>query len=263
MSAVLGIDAAWTTAAPSGVALVEKAVTGWRLIHVAASYQAFHDLAPSDGTSIDNQSSVLPEAARLLETSRKLCSRDVDLVAIDMPLARAPITGRRVSDDEVSRAYARHQCGTHSPSGVRPGQISECLTQGFDRAGYPLRTLEFSAPGLIEVYPHPALVELARASKRLPYKVSKIRKYWPDRTSDERRALLFREWSQILELLETQITGVSAALPALRPDASRAELKSYEDKLDAVICAWSGIRVLEGRATPFGDQNSTIWIPLG
>jgi predicted RNase H-like nuclease len=230
---------------------------------VTEAYRAFYDLAAPNKPSVPRQCSAVPDAVKLIETSRQLCGRYIDVIAIDMPLARVPITGRRVSDNAVSSAYCARGCGTHSPSRTRPGLISDQLTIEFDRAGYPLQTLQFSPPGLVEVYPHPALVELAGALKRLPYKVSKIRRYWPEYTADERRALLFREWSQIVELLEAQIAGVSAALPALRPEASRAELKSYEDKLDAVICAWSGIRVLEGRATPFGDQDSAIWIPSG
>jgi hypothetical protein len=50
-------------------------------------------------------------------------------------------------------------------------------------------------------------------------------------------------------------------VPTPELTATRAELKAYEDKLDAVICAWVGICALEGRPTPFGDENSAIWIP--
>jgi predicted RNase H-like nuclease len=41
----------------------------------------------------------------------------------------------------------------------------------------------------------------------------------------------------------------------------RREVKAHEDALDAVICAWVGVCALEDRATPFGDENSAIWIP--
>jgi len=50
-------------------------------------------------------------------------------------------------------------------------------------------------------------------------------------------------------------------LQELRLDASAMELKAYEDSLDAVICAFVAICALQGRATPFGDRNSAIWIP--
>jgi hypothetical protein len=81
------------------------------------------------------------------------CGRPVDLIAIDMPLARSPIVGRRTCDDAVSRAYGGRKCGTHSPSASRPGRISEDLKNGFVRAGYPLLTDTIASKGTIEVYP--------------------------------------------------------------------------------------------------------------
>jgi predicted RNase H-like nuclease len=61
---------------------------------------------------------------------------------------------------------------------------------------------------LIEVYPHPALVELAASSERLPYKVSRARSYWPHATPRDRRNNLLREWLRIVDLLEGKIAGV-------------------------------------------------------
>jgi predicted RNase H-like nuclease len=39
------------------------------------------------------------------------------------------------------------------------------------------------------------------------------------------------------------------------------EMKAFEDMLDAVVCAWIGVTVLEGRARAYGDERSAIWIP--
>jgi predicted RNase H-like nuclease len=55
--------------------------------------------------------------------------------------------------------------------------------------------------------------------------------------------------------------GVAAALPSLEINASGTEVKAYEDALDAIICARVAICAVEGRAKPFGDENSAIWIP--
>jgi len=71
---------------------------------------------------------------------------------------------------------------------------------------------------------------------------------------------LFCQWRRIVELLEAEIAGVSIAMPAL--SATRAELKAYEDKLDAIVCAWVGICVREERARFFGNDGSAIWIPM-
>jgi predicted RNase H-like nuclease len=191
----------------------------------------------------------------------KLCGHSIDLVAIDMPLALEPIVGGRASDNAVSAAYGARKCGTHTPSANRPGRISDDLRSAFEAAGYPLLTRLVRPPGVIEVYPHPALVELASAHERLPYKASKVGRYWPSDTPERRRELLYREWKGIVTLLECQITGVGAALPMLDQQASGHNRKAYEDMLDAVVCCWVAVCALEGCAIPFGDDCSAIWIP--
>jgi len=261
MRAVLGIDAAWTPTHPSGVALAAQMGTAWRLVALSASYQRFHALAGRGSPAELRPSGSRPDAKELLATSRKLCGAPVDLVAIDMPLARGRIAGRRASDNALSSAYGAFKCGTHTPSGARPGPMSDELKEGFDEAGYPLQTSSISTPGVIEVYPHPALVQLADAPERLRYKVSKVRSYWPRSDATARRKFLLQEWAGIIALLETQIMGVTDALPSLPADARGHELKAFEDMLDAVVCAWVAICALEARATPFGDQNSAIWVP--
>lgn len=262
MKAVLGIDAAWTLTRPSGVALAARDAAWWRLIAATPSYREFNSLEDQRESEPEGFSDVTPRPDALLASASLLCGTSVDLVAIDMPLARSPISGRRKSDDVVSTVYGARKCGTHSPSISRPGQISADLTKSFEQAGYPLQTeVPVRQPGLIEVYPHPALVELAGASERLPYKASKVTRYWPSLTRAERRVRLYRQWSEIVALLEKEITGVAAALPKLATAASGIDVKAYEDALDAVICAWVAVCAVEGRAKPLGDENSAIWIP--
>jgi predicted RNase H-like nuclease len=144
---------------------------------------------------------------------------------------------------------------------LRPGRISDDLRVGFERAGYPLRTTAVVTPALVEAYPHPALVELSREPRRLPYKIGRIRSYWPLLTSLERRAQLNRTWRDIVSLLDQQIDGVAVHLPEMTEGVSTADMKSFEDKLDAIVCAWVAICCLEDKAVPFGDEDSSIWIP--
>jgi predicted RNase H-like nuclease len=257
--AVLGIDAAWTLTQPSGVALVAKSVDGWRLVCVEPSYQRFHAGAHGLPPEVRPSGSE-PKPNELLLSALKLCGRSLDLVAVDMPLARTPIAGRRASDDAVSRAYGARKAGTHTPSATRPGRISDNLRSAFEAAGYRLLTRVAEPPGMIEVYPHPALVELTSAEERLRYKASKVRNYWRHATTAERRDRLYAEWFRIVFHLEREIIGVKAALPIPSVWASGLELKTYEDMLDAVVYAWVGMCTLEGRAIPYGDDNSAIWI---
>lgn len=254
--AVLGIDAAWTPTQPSGVAVAREEPSGWRLIAVAHSYSRFCYLG--DHPSDDDHA---PNTSNLLAAATKRCGQAIDVVAVDMPLSRLPILGRRVSDNLVSTACGAKKCGTHSPSATRPGPLSDALREGFAKAGFPLLTNKRAPCGLIEVYPHPALVELAGAAERLPYKVSKVRRYWPSANPPERRHNLYRQWGEIVGLLEKQIAGVEAVLQPLPHDASGLRMKAYEDMLDAIVCAWVGTRFLEGTAIGFGDADFAIWIP--
>ncbi|MGO7301379.1 DUF429 domain-containing protein [Rhizobium ruizarguesonis] len=257
---VLGIDAAWTEGQPSGVALIADHGSGWEVIEATASYAAFLDIE-RDGSSVARHRGSIPDARSLLLATNTRLGRAVDLVAVDMPLSMIPIVSRRISDNMISTAYGARHASTYTPSATRPGKLSEGLRMGFEDAGYSLAVSGLKSRSLIEVYPHPALIELAAADRRLPYKQSKIRRYWPDASHGDRRANLLLTWARIVELLDVEIRGVSEALPLPPADARGYELKAFEDTLDAVVCAWAGACALNGRARAYGDDTSAIWVP--
>jgi predicted RNase H-like nuclease len=260
--AVLGIDAAWTERQPSGVAAAVETPSGWRLAAVAASYENF--IARANGAKQDARkpTASAPVAAELLDAARRICGACVDLVAVDMPMARAAITGRRFCDRAISAEYGARAASTHSPSAERPGKISDPLRAGFEASGY-LLCVSSPARGLIEVYPHPALIEFLEAPRRLEYKAAKIGKYWPGSSAVERHKKLREVWRRIVDALEPRIQGVRAALPPPDADERGSCLKAYEDKLDAVVCAAVAIASLKGEARGVGDENAAIWIPAG
>ncbi|WP_201269259.1 DUF429 domain-containing protein [Sinorhizobium meliloti] len=256
---VLGIDAAWTEREPSGVALISDDGSGWRLVEVAASYDGF--FLASDGEPIVRHRGSLLDAKKIVTAVEGKTGSMPDLVAIDMPLSRVPIVARRFSDNLISSLYGARGGGTHTPSSTRPGRISDDLRAGFDEAGYRLALTELRGRDLIEVYPHPALIELAAADQRLPYKHSKIAKYWRQDLPAMRRQRLLEVWSGIITLLDGRIQGAKVALPLPAVDARGYEMKAFEDSLDAVICAWVGVCALDGRAKAYGDGESAIWVP--
>ncbi|WP_249406404.1 DUF429 domain-containing protein [Rhizobium sp. CFBP 13726] len=260
MRSVLGIDAAWTHVEPSGVALVTDDGGGWRLLKVASSYHAF--LCDNLSMNARHRGST-PDPQALLAKSVSDVGSAITIVAIDMPLSTVPIVERRTSDNLISSLYGARHAGTHSPTALRPGKLSDELKIAFQREGYPLLTSENSLSGLIEVYPHPALIELASAARRLPYKHAKSGKYWPGETKMVRRQKLFEIWQHIVDLLERQLQGVAAALVLPDLGCRSYELKAFEDALDAVVCAWVGTCVLDGTAKAYGDDRSAIWIPTG
>lgn len=261
MRSVLGIDAAWTYTNPSGVALAKETEEGWELVTVSTSYEEFNSLS-GEGCYEKVSNPFIPSATELLNTCNRWLGRSVDLVAIDMPLSHAPITGRRAADNAVSKEYGGRNCSTHSPSSERPGSISSDLNRGFTLAGYPLQTKEIRPPGLIEVYPHPSLVELADAPERLKYKLAKTRKYWPTLERKERLEKVRAQWCLIASLLESHVRGVAGKLPTLDQHATGTQMKGVEDALDAIVCVWIAICALDGHIKPFGDEMSAIWIPV-
>ncbi|MFZ0204799.1 MAG: DUF429 domain-containing protein, partial [Roseiarcus sp.] len=139
MRTVLGIDAAWAGTQPSGVALAEETERGWRLKAAASSYARFEALAAL-APETPAQRGMKPDAIALLATCRHLTGREPDLIAVDMPLSRLPITGRRKSDNLVSSFYGARKCGTHSPSEQRPGPVSDGLRSALEERGYVLWT---------------------------------------------------------------------------------------------------------------------------
>lgn len=263
MRAVLGIDAAWTGHKASGVALAVETTGGWRLAVAEPSYERFveRSFSTPHAEPEDQRGGLFPGASALLEAAKNYCGVTPSLVAVDMPLSLTQITGRRASDNAVSKAYGGRKCGTHTPNPDRPGPVSEGLRRSFESVGYLLHTSEPLGCGVIEVYPHPALVELAEAGERFKYKVEKTRSYWPSLTPAERRHQLRQEWSKIVGLLDRELEGVSVQFDGFELQTSRREMKAIEDALDAVVCAWVAICALNGRAKPFGDRDSAIWIP--
>src|SRR2546427_180854 len=133
MDAILGIDAAWTRDQPSGVALAQRTALGWQCIAVAPSYDTF--IALSHGTPVDwNAPSIpgsAPPVAKLLEATARLTRAHLCVVAIDMPVATVPITGRRAVDNMISKTFGKRGCSTHSPGIDRPGNLGAALSREF------------------------------------------------------------------------------------------------------------------------------------
>ncbi len=266
MSVVLGIDAAWTPGEPSGVALVVSRGSAWRCIAVAPSYATF--LSLPEGAAVDWQqrrfSGSAPDVRALLAAARRLAGASVDLVTVDMPISKQPIEGRRTADNAVSKAFGARGCSAHSPGVVRPGALGATLSQAFADAGFPVATTTArpsTGPHLLEVYPHPALLSLLGRDFRVPYKVSRARRYWPSKTSARRIEALLTEFGAIYDAL----TAVFGPLPLPHPSQITSEtlsaLKRHEDALDALVCAWVGVQFLAGKAQPYGDETAAVWCP--
>lgn len=261
MALILGIDAAWTKIGSSGIALLETRNGRRTVLAANSSYSEFLGDAAGDRQ-------LAPDARLLLQKAESIAGAAVDLVAMDMPMARTRITGRRVADNAISVAFSAQWASTHSPNKMRPGPFGERFANSFAKAGYRLATDSLQVTGghaLVEVYPLVALVRLMNVAVRPAYKVAKVAKYYrnivPPLTKEQRIEHLLETWAEILTALDREISDFHFELPQ-RPLKSATELKPYEDKLDAIICAWVGACVVEKRAQPFGNHDCAIWAPI-
>jgi hypothetical protein len=104
---ILAIDAAWTCTEPSGVVLLAQNGAAWNCLCVAPSYEAFLDCAR--GMQVDwirgNFRGSRPDVPDLLRAAHALAGTDVDLVALDMPIATVPFSARRTADNTISVTF--------------------------------------------------------------------------------------------------------------------------------------------------------------
>jgi predicted RNase H-like nuclease len=266
LTTILAIDAAWTNSEPSGVALVKSDNSGWRCIAAVPSYNAF--IALSQGIQVQwgagSFNGTPPNVAQLLQSAQQLAGTHIDLVAIDIPVATVPLAGRRAADQSISMVFGSRGCSTHSPTQLRPGRLGRNLLRDLIAAGYPLSTTT-TPPGslqhTVEVYPHPALLTLLHRNYRVPYKVSKSKRYWPQQLIIQRIQNLLCEFVVIEAGLANIFGHTGIPLPSPSSTTSLASLKRYEDALDALVCAWVGTQYVSGTIVPYGDSTAAIWTP--
>ena len=261
-TAILGIDPAWTDAGSSGVALLRRAGKKWKRVAVASSYADFMKRAKLPGPEVHDNT--FPGAENLLRAAKNLLNGlPVDLVCVDMPLSLVPITGRRSADNAILAIFGHWKCGTVSPTKKRPGFLAAKIRDQFKSRGFRLATTRMGAgtcPAIIEVYPHTALLSLLHAKERVPYKITKAAHYNPHMGPDAARDCVRSKWRRIGSAL-----GEYISIPSHWEFPSRTsrvrQMKSYEDALDALICAWVGIQYLDGCISAHGGETGAIWTP--
>ena len=262
--AVLGIDAAWTSTEPSGVALAVETEGGWRLAALEASYDQFLARAKGTAPGEARPGGSRPIAAELLAAARDDLraarrprrDRHADVAAPDRVDAGRPTVSSRSATAPWPRRRIRRARSGPARSATGCGRSSRRRAMRFA----PRRP---RAIGLIEVYPHPALIEFLKAERRLEYKAGKTGVYWPALSLDERHLNLRAVWARIVEALERRIGGVAERLPRPDPEVRGWRLKAYEDRLDAVVCAAVAIACSQRRsAVVHGDDDAAIWVPV-
>ena len=159
------------------------------------------------------------------------------LVAVDAPTIITNQTGMRLCDRLTHKYFGRYHAGCY-PANL--GLKFAARTTGFsqsllDRGFVHAATIEPQQLGRyqIEVFPHPATINL--------FGLEKILKYKKGRIADRRDELIkLRDYvSNILPNLEPKISLSSLnRIPAIAAKQTGKELKAIEDRLDSLICAY-------------------------
>lgn len=222
---VIGVDLAWSIRNRSGVAVVVPGTAGYVLESAVT--------AAGD--------------AEILERIAHAAGAGPALVAVDAPLCVPNEAGRRRCERELSADYGARHAGTHSSNRARfaryGGVRGERLVGALAAHGFALRDGAHLPPrsrSVVEVYPHPALVNLLALPSSLKYK----RK--PGRSA-EVRAQAWRALKQGLRGFgrdEPALGGLEALLRENDAESTGRASKDYEDRVDAVVCAYVGLHAL-------------------
>lgn len=157
------------------------------------------------------------------------------VIAVDAPLLVPNEVGRRASENELARVYGSRKAGPHSSNRrrllsvhgtVRGEQLAARLSaQGF---GDPWSE---SDRILLEVFPHPTIIEAFGLHERLVYKAKK-----GVDVAQRRQGL--RQLAALLDQLRAADPPLSGPTIEIGEQVRGSGLKEIEDRLDARICAW-------------------------
>lgn len=215
----VGIDIAWSENNPTGISVLEG----------------------------DKESASL-EAVGLVETDEQIIdfvSEEVGeedaIVTIDAPLKVPNEEGRRPAEEVTGKLFSKYDAGAHPANRKRLSQWTgrvrgEDIVEKLENKGFahsPRLEKHERSRKVMEVYPHPAMVALFDLDKILKYKNKSGRDY-------EFLYKEFRKFQENLRNLEdSEITLEAPEIVEKEVEGLIGQdLKAYEDKLDAVFCAY-------------------------
>ena len=172
------------------------------------------------------------------------------IIAVDAPTIIANLTGMREADKLTHKYFGRYHAGCYPANLSRPFaqktvEFGLCLeARGFVHA--PIIETQKLGRYQIEVFPHPATINLFKLDRIIKYKKGKLA---------ERQLELMKLCQYIIDILPNLEPSLNLAnsktknprssaficgsnLPEI--PTSIATLKALEDKLDALLCAYIG-----------------------
>lgn len=159
------------------------------------------------------------------------------VIAIDAPLIITNETGQRLCETAVGRRYGKNHASCHTSNlGLYKDAASVALTTALldDGFEHPRINDDKQKRVVAEVYPHAAMVALFKLDRIIKYKKGPVasRRLGLEQLRVKLRALSQAEPPLIGSLTLEKLLSVDLALLTGR------SLKDYEDKLDAVFCAY-------------------------
>lgn len=216
----VGVDLAWSTKNPSGVAALSYE-NGKLSLVFAKTVLTDDEMAQAVRDGADGRS----------------C-----FVAVDAPLVVPNETGRRRAEKLCGEMFRKYHAGAHPSNRQRLSQwtgsvrgedvVTLLAAQGF------AHRVDFGAQEedsvVFEVYPHPSMVVLFGLDRVIPYKAKPKRTYedlWRAFGVYQRHLRDLKGAQLPLELpesiIERDVTGLKGKA-----------LKEFEDTLDAIFCAY-------------------------
>ena len=156
------------------------------------------------------------------------------LIAVDAPTIIPNQTGMRLPDKLTHKYFGRYHAGCY-PANLNRPFASRTIDFGLSLSARnylhaPTIVAQQSGRYQIEVFPHPATVNLFNLEKIIKYKKGKL----AERTVELKR--LRNYITNVLPKLEPALD--TATLPAIATAIKGKELKAIEDQLDSLICAY-------------------------
>lgn len=239
----IGVDLAWRETNGSGVAALRGDRRGARLIDVAlVSSTEIHAYIKRHAT-------------------------EFTVVAIDAPLIIRNKTAQRPCESLISQRYASRHAGCHTSNlSLYPknaaGRLAKDLAKHLGFRHAPAIAQAQSARVMLEVYPHPAVVELFRLPHIIKYKKGKVVQRRHGQQELQRRIGELSHFSPPLNATPKLCEFLEIKTESLRG----ANLKRNEDQLDAIVCAYIAYYYWFWRAERtqlFGDvKHGYIIVPF-
>ncbi|HMQ30152.1 MAG TPA: DUF429 domain-containing protein [Chloroflexaceae bacterium] len=192
------------------------------------------------------------------------------IVAVDAPLLVPNVTGRRPAEAALARVFRPYEAGAHPANralldrggaGVR-GELLVARLAAHGFAAAPAVAAGQGGRLVTEVYPHAAMVALFGLPRTLKYKAR------GRRGPGERHAAWRAYQAHMLDLAaaDPPLRGPLDLLETRVETLRGAALKGYEDRVDALLCAYIALyahRWGAARCRTFGDQaGGWIFTPV-